>query len=125
MVATTSVPLSAATAGMRENPTIRRHRTVPAAGSRPNTSPRWVSATRVPSTSASGAPTVPVVVRHRRRPVCASSAYTWPSGRALAAYTVSPTTSTPPPMMPPSRDDHCTCPLARSTAYTFRSTPPP
>ena len=48
-----------------------------------------------------------------------------PSGRVLAAYTVSPETRTPPATMPRSRLDHLTSPLSRSTAYTFRSTPAP
>src|SRR3954454_19965852 len=74
---------------------------------------------------ASGVDTRPTLTRQMRWPVLRSSALTRPSGRVLAAYTVSPETRTPPATIPVSRLDHLTAPLSRSTAYTFRSTPAP
>jgi hypothetical protein len=73
----------------------------------------------------SGTDTKPTLTRQKRCPLLRSSALTRPSGRVLAAYTVSPETSTPPATIPMSRLDHLTAPLSTSTAYTFRSTPPP
>src|SRR5215207_8565060 len=79
----------------------------------------------MPSIRARGAPIVGVEVRQICFPLDRRSALILPCGRALAAYTVSPDRRTPPTIMPGNRDDQRTSPLARFTAYTFRSMLPP
>jgi hypothetical protein len=125
VVATNTPPGPAGAAAVRATPTRRRQRIFPRRGSTPSTSPACVWATSIPSTSASGAPMAGVDVRQICLPLLRRSAWIRPSGRELAANTVSPVTRTPPTIMPGSRADQSTSPLARSIAYTLRSMLPP
>ena len=124
-MATSTAPDPAGAAAVRATPTRRRHRTFPRRGSTPSTSPPCVWAMSIPSTRARGAPMVGVDVRQICFPLRRRSAWMRPSGRELAANTVSPFTRTPPTIMPGSRADQSTSPLARSIAYTLRSMLPP
>ena len=62
-----------------------------------------------PPTSASGAPTDPVCARQSRRPSSRPARTPCPRAGSWPHTRCRPTTSTPPPISPPSREDHWVC----------------